>query len=62
MVDSELKANVRSFKARYGASYAYIARRSGVSREHISRWVNSDSYLISDELKAKIKSIIKGEM
>ncbi|WP_433708686.1 hypothetical protein [Paenibacillus illinoisensis] len=60
MNDQELRALVLEIRNSYGTPIAFIANKCGVSREHISRWMNNDSYVISDELKIKIKLITKG--
>jgi len=60
MTDNRLREAVRGFKAKYGASYAYTARRCGVSREHISRWLHNEDYVISDELKQRLIQFTNG--
>lgn len=60
MNDQELRASVLEIQNRYGTPVSFIANKCGVSREHMSRWLNNDLYLISDELKTKIKLIIDG--
>lgn len=60
MNDQELRVSVLEIQNRYGTPIAFIANKCGVSREHISRWLHNDSYLISNELKTKIKLITKG--
>lgn len=60
MNDQELRVSVLEIQNRYGTPIAFIANKCGVSREHVSRWLNNDSYVISDELKIKIKLITKG--
>lgn len=60
MNDQELRVSVLEIQNRYGTPISFIANKCGVSREHISRWLHNDSYLISDELKTKIKLIIEG--
>lgn len=62
MNDTDLRSALLSFKRKYGASTAFIADRCGVSREHLSRWLNTNSYVISELLKRKIINLIKGEM
>ncbi|WP_427137341.1 hypothetical protein [Psychrobacillus psychrodurans] len=54
MNDIELKQMLKKYKVRYGASNAYMGRRCGVSREHISRWVNNDNYHLSKSLQKKL--------
>lgn len=62
MNDTELRESVYDFQKKYGTPTIFIATKCGVSREHLSRWMHNDSYVISSGLKTKIKSIIKGEM
>ncbi len=62
MHDNDLRFILLSYQKKYGTSLTFIANKCGVSREHLSRWLHNDSYLISNKLKSKIKLIIKGEM
>ncbi|WP_419872764.1 hypothetical protein [Candidatus Pristimantibacillus sp. PTI5] len=62
MNDKELRDAFLDYQKRYGTPTTFIASRCGVSREHLSRWLHNDSYVISSELKTKIKSVIKGKM
>lgn len=54
MNTTELKEELKYYKLCCGGSYAYIARRCGVSREHISRWVHNDNYKISESLQKRL--------
>jgi len=54
MKDTELRTALLSFQKKCGASITFIAYKCGVSREHLSRWLNSDSYAISEQLKGTI--------
>lgn len=62
MNDTDLRSVVLSFQKKYGTSITFIAKNCGVSREHLSRWLHNNSYIISEELKTKIKRMIKGEI
>jgi hypothetical protein len=62
MNDNDLRLAVRIFQNKHGTPIAFIAVKCGVSREHLSRWIHNDSYVISNELKTKIKLTIKGEI
>lgn len=62
MNDNDLRLAVRIFQNKHGSPIAFMADKCGISREHFSRWLNNNSYVISSELKTKIKSTIKGEM
>jgi DNA-binding LacI/PurR family transcriptional regulator len=59
MNDFELKQAVLNYKRRYGSSLTFIASCCGVSREHLSRWLNNDYYKISKKVKNKIVSFLK---
>ena len=61
-LDDELRLAVLEFKHRYGSSISFIANKCGVTREHLSRWVNVSNYTISKDLKDKLKILLKGEM
>ncbi|CAM4504080.1 hypothetical protein FHS16_004563 [Paenibacillus endophyticus] len=62
MNDNELRSALLSFQKRFGTPIIFIAKKCGVSREHLSKWINIESYLISNELKIKIKTVIKSEL
>lgn len=62
MNENELRSALISFQKRFGTPITFIAKKCGVSREHLSRWINNESYLISYELKIKISSVIKGQL
>lgn len=62
MNDSDLRLALLNFQKNHGASITFIASTCGVSREHVSRWLRNEHYVISMELKTKIKLLIKGEM
>jgi len=62
MNDTDLRSALLCFQKQYGTSISFIANKCGVSREHISRWLNSNSYVISEQLKGIIIRLIKGEM
>lgn len=58
MNNTDLRSSVLSFQKKYGTSVTFIADKCGVSREHLSRWLNQSDYAISDELIRKIQSLI----
>ncbi len=58
MNDTELRSALLFFQKQYGTSITFIANKCGVSREHLSRWINQSDYYISNELRRKIQSII----
>lgn len=60
MNDNELRQAILSFQKRFGSSITFIATTCGVSREHLSRWLHHESYVILDQIKTKIRMIIKG--
>lgn len=62
MNDKQLREVLFEFQQRFGTPTTFIANRVGVSREHLSRWLNDESYVISNELKTKLKQFIKGGM
>lgn len=47
---------------RFKTPTTFIANSVGVSREHLFRWLHNDSYVISHQLKTKLKQFVKGEM
>ncbi|WP_340006002.1 hypothetical protein MHH52_00490 [Paenibacillus sp. FSL K6-0276] len=59
MNDTELRQAVNQFREKYGTSITFIAATSGMSREHLSRWLHNDSYLLSQELKVSIRQVIE---
>lgn len=58
MNDNKLRGLIREYRKKHGASLTFIASACGVSREHLSRWMHSESYPISLKLRTKIRSII----
>ncbi|KKC46955.1 hypothetical protein VE23_07090 [Paenibacillus sp. D9] len=62
MNDKELRQALFKVQKRFGTPTIFIATECGVSREHLSRWLHNESYVISDELKTKLKQFVKGEM
>ncbi|MED1801994.1 hypothetical protein [Brevibacillus porteri] len=62
MSDDTLRSAVFAFQKKNGTSITFIANKCGVSREHLSRWLNSNSYSISEQLKGTIIKLTKGEM
>ncbi|MGM0714179.1 hypothetical protein [Brevibacillus parabrevis] len=58
MNDTELRSALLCFQKQYGTSITFIANKCGISREHLSRWINQSDYHISNELRRKIQSII----
>lgn len=64
MNDMELRGALFGLQQRFGTPTTFIANSVGVSREHLSRWLHDESYVISNELKTKITQFIfiKGEM
>ncbi len=62
MNDMELRQALFNIQKRFGTPTIFIATKCGVSREHFSRWLHNEHYLISDQLKTKIKQFVKGEM
>lgn len=61
MSELVLKQELKKYKVRYGASFAFIARRCGVSREHLSRWMHNDNYHLSKSLQKKLYKILINE-
>lgn len=59
MNDADLRLAVARFRKKYGTTLTFIAINCGISREHLSRWLNNDSYVLSDSMKTKIKVLIK---
>jgi hypothetical protein len=62
MNDDDLRSASIGFQKKFGTSIIFVATKCDVSREHLSRWLHNDAYVISIELKTKIKMIIRGEM
>lgn len=62
MNDKELRGELFGLQKKYGTPTVFIATKCGVSREHLSRWLHNESYVISDELKTRLKLFFKGEM
>ena len=58
MNDNELRLALLGFQKKYGASITFIANKCCVSREHLSRWLHNNSYVISEQLKSKIIKLI----
>lgn len=54
----ELRSTLLCFKKKYGTSITFIANECGVSREHLSRWINRSDYIVSDELMRRINAFI----
>lgn len=55
MNDKELREEIFNLQKRFGTPIIFIATKIGVSREHLSRWLHNESYVISDELKNKLR-------
>jgi len=62
MNDKELREGLFGLQKKYGTPTVFIATKCGVSREHLSRWLHNESYVISDSLKTNLKQFAKGEM
>lgn len=62
MNDNDLRQALLRLMKKYGTTLTFIATTCGVSREHLSRWLHNESYVISQELKTKIKLVTKGEI
>lgn len=62
MNDMELRQEIFRLQQKYGTPVTFIANNCGVSREHLSRWLHDESYVISIELKTKLKQFAKGEI
>ncbi|MNI96562.1 hypothetical protein D3C73_1550430 [compost metagenome] len=62
MNDKELREALFRLQKRFGTPTTFIAHSVEVSREHLSRWLHDESYVISNELKTKLKQFVKGEM
>ncbi|KTD83584.1 hypothetical protein [Paenibacillus etheri] len=62
MNDKQLREALFSLQKRFGTPITFIANSVGVSREHLSRWLHNESYVISDSLKTNLKQFAKGEM
>ena len=62
MNDKQLREALFRLQQKFGTPTTFIALSVGVSREHLSRWLHDESYVISHELKTKLKQFIKGEM
>jgi hypothetical protein len=62
MNDTDLRLALIRFQKKHGTSITFIATSCGVSREHLSRWININYYAISEKLQSKLIKIIKGEM
>jgi hypothetical protein len=58
MNDNDLRHAVLRFQKKYGSSLTFIATTSGVSREHLSRWLHNCSYIISAELKNRLSNLV----
>ncbi|MCR8659307.1 hypothetical protein [Paenibacillus endoradicis] len=54
MNDKELRERLFGLQKKYGTPTVFIATKCGVSREHLSRWLHDESYVISNELKSKL--------
>jgi plasmid maintenance system antidote protein VapI len=54
-----LRIYVRHFMYTYGSSVTFLASNIGVTREHLSRWLNNENYVISTDLKLKIIKLLK---
>lgn len=61
MKDKKLRQNLTHYIKKYGSSVTFIASRVGVSREHLSRWIHNGNYVISYELKTKLKLFLEGK-
>ncbi|WP_192604449.1 hypothetical protein [Bacillus sp. OAE603] len=59
MKDYQLRVSVKNYITTYGSSIQFIATTVGVSREHLSRWLQNKNYLISNELKKNINEFLK---
>jgi len=60
--DKELREALLGLQKKFGTPTIFIATKVGVTREHVSRWLHNDSYVVSDELKKRLKQFVKGEM
>lgn len=54
--DLDLKETLLNYISSYGSSIQFVANSIGVSREHLSRWLHNDNYVISIDLKKKKKT------
>ncbi|WP_405131387.1 hypothetical protein MHB43_03990 [Paenibacillus sp. FSL H8-0317] len=57
--DKDLREALFDVHKRFGTPTTFIAHNVGVSREHLSRWLHNESYVISDKLKTKLKEFTK---
>ncbi len=55
MNDKDLREALINLHRRFGTPTAFIAHSVGVSREHLSRWLHDESYVISNQLKLRLK-------
>lgn len=62
MNDKELREVLYRLQQRFGTPTTFIAHSVGVSREHLSRWLHNEDYVISNDLKTKLKQFVKGEV
>lgn len=54
MKDGDLRNDILEYIKKYGSSVSFIASNVGVSREHLSRWLNNKNYAISFALKENL--------
>ncbi|MBQ4901242.1 hypothetical protein KB559_20575 [Paenibacillus sp. Marseille-P2973] len=59
MNDKELREALFRLKQGFGTPTTFIAHSVGVSREHLSRWLHDESYVISNELQNRLKQFVK---
>lgn len=62
MNDKNLRKALFRLQQKFGKPTTFIAQSVGVSREHLSRRLHNEPYVISNELKTKLKQFVKGEM
>ncbi|MBE1446086.1 hypothetical protein [Paenibacillus sp. OAS669] len=59
MNDKELRKALFGLQERFGTPIAFIAKEVTVSREHLSRWLHNDLYVVSEELKNRLEQFLK---
>ncbi|KOY13797.1 hypothetical protein AMS66_25710 [Paenibacillus xylanivorans] len=62
MNDKKLRGALQRLQLKYGKSTTFVAYNIGISRKHLSKWLNNESCVVSDSLKTKLNKYIKGEM
>ncbi|MDZ5474153.1 hypothetical protein SM124_20835 [Bacillus sp. 31A1R] len=58
MSEEALRQSLNAYLIKYGSTISFIASNVGVSREHLSRWMHNEDYLISKELKNRLVQFV----